>query len=128
MTGQPLGPFETERQARMAALAATEPDEDSLLTAAGNRKLLGRALQAAGVAMGRYDDRILEWFARWEPSTCAVAAGWVTRACTAGQASAADDTRRLDAIRALLAGFDWEHDDRQYAIEAIERIADGGQA
>lgn len=40
-------------------------------------------------------------------------------------ALAAEDTRRLAAIRDLLHHFDWEHDDRQYALEAIERIADG---
>jgi len=39
-----------------------------------------------------------------------------------------DDTRRLDRIRVVLDRFDWEHDDRQLALEAIERIADGGQA
>ena len=39
-----------------------------------------------------------------------------------------DDTQRLDKIRALLARFDWEHDDRQLALEAIDRIAEGGQA
>jgi hypothetical protein len=44
-----------------------------------------------------------------------------------GQHAAAEDTQRLDAIRGLLGRFDWEHDDRQYALEAIERIADGGQ-
>ncbi len=33
------------------------------------------------------------------------------------------DGGRLDAIRGLLEAFDWEHDDRQYALEAIERIA-----
>ncbi len=38
---------------------------------------------------------------------------------------AAEDTRRLAEVRGLLAAFDWEHDDRQYALEAIERIADG---
>jgi hypothetical protein len=41
---------------------------------------------------------------------------------------AAEDTRRLGEIRALLARFDWEHDDRQLALEAVDRIADGGQA
>jgi hypothetical protein len=41
---------------------------------------------------------------------------------------AAEDTRRLDAIRGVLAAFDWEHDDRQLALEAIDRIADGGPA
>jgi hypothetical protein len=39
-----------------------------------------------------------------------------------------EDTRRLDRIRVVLAKFDWEHDDRQLALEAIDRIADGGQA
>ncbi len=39
-----------------------------------------------------------------------------------------EDARRLDAIRALLSHFDWEYHDRQLALEAIERIADGGQA
>ena len=42
--------------------------------------------------------------------------------------AAAEDTRRLDRIRVVLAKFDWEHDDRQLALEAIDRIADGGQA
>jgi hypothetical protein len=39
----------------------------------------------------------------------------------------AEDTRRLGAIRGVLADFDWETSDRQYALEKIERIADGGQ-
>src|SRR5438105_5015981 len=30
--------------------------------------------------------------------------------------------RQLSEIRALLAGFDWEHHDRQLALEEIERI------
>jgi hypothetical protein len=40
---------------------------------------------------------------------------------------AAEDTRRLKAIREVLDRFNWEFDDRQYVLEAIERIADGGQ-
>jgi hypothetical protein len=39
---------------------------------------------------------------------------------------AGEDTRRLGAIRDLLGRFDWEHHDRQLALEAIERIVDGG--
>ena len=38
------------------------------------------------------------------------------------------DTQRLDRVRVVLAKFDWEHDDRQLALEAIERIVEGGQA
>jgi len=43
-------------------------------------------------------------------------------------AAGTEDTRRLGEIRELLSHFDWEHDDRQLALEAIERIADGGQS
>lgn len=32
------------------------------------------------------------------------------------------DTDKLNEIRDLLAAFDWERDDRQYALEHIERI------
>jgi hypothetical protein len=44
------------------------------------------------------------------------------------QDDSAEDTRRLDRIRVVLDRFDWEYDDRQLALEAIERIVDGGQA
>jgi hypothetical protein len=39
-----------------------------------------------------------------------------------------DPAAQLAEIRAILARFDWEHHDRQLALEAIERIAEGGQA
>ena len=39
----------------------------------------------------------------------------------------AEDTRRLSEIRELLSHFNWEFDDRQLALEAIERIADGDE-
>jgi hypothetical protein len=37
------------------------------------------------------------------------------------------DMRQLAGIRAVLDGFDWEFDDRQLALEAIERIVTGSQ-
>ena len=37
-------------------------------------------------------------------------------------ADAADAIKRLAEIRAILDAFDWEHDDRQYALERIEMI------
>lgn len=37
-----------------------------------------------------------------------------------------DEGRQLAEIRAVLAAFDWEFDDRQYALEHIERIVTGG--
>ena len=105
----PTGPFDTEAQARAAAQAAADPGLMPI-KAAGNRKLLGRVCEAAGVAMGQYDDRIAEWLSIWEPSTVVVVAGWVSRArppCivfTAGQESLvaqaladAEGWRRLQA-------------------------------
>lgn len=35
------------------------------------------------------------------------------------------DAGKLAEIRAILGAFDWEHDDRQYALEKIERIITG---
>ena len=49
------------------------------------------------------------------------------KAAGASAPDQAEDTRRLDAIRDVLARFDWDRDDRQYALETIERIAGGGQ-
>ena len=45
----------------------------------------------------------------------------------APEPGAPEDARRLNAIREVLNHFDWELDDRQYPLEAIERIAEGGQ-
>ena len=33
-----------------------------------------------------------------------------------------DPAAQIAEIRAILAAFDWEHDDRQYALERIEMI------
>jgi hypothetical protein len=37
-----------------------------------------------------------------------------------------DGARQLAEVRQLLADFDWEFQDRQYALEAIERIVSPG--
>lgn len=37
------------------------------------------------------------------------------------------DAVQIAAVRGILARFDWEHDDRQYALEEIDRIVTGGQ-
>jgi hypothetical protein len=42
------------------------------------------------------------------------------------QAERNDESRQLAEVRQLLAEFDWEFDDRQLALEAIERIVTGG--
>jgi hypothetical protein len=70
----PLGPFEREpreafppRRLEPRAQWAPSPRE--------------RMLEAlAGVELGAYDRRILDWLLTWEPSTLAVIAGWIKRA------------------------------------------------
>lgn len=37
-----------------------------------------------------------------------------------------DDSAKLAAVRGVLSTFDWERDDRQLALEEIERIVMGG--
>jgi hypothetical protein len=75
------GPYETERDARAAAHAAVAPEEGwSILRGPQNRLLLERACKAAGVELGAYDRRILDWLSGYEDSICAVVAGLISRA------------------------------------------------
>jgi hypothetical protein len=81
MGNLPDGPFATEREAHAAALAAISPDSGRvILSRTQNRLLFERACEAAGVELGPYDLRILDWLANYEDSTCAVIAGLVARA------------------------------------------------
>lgn len=82
-----MGPFDTSYEALAAALEAAEFEGPILagLIPGRNRELLSRALGDAGVVMGRYDERLVEWLAGWEPSTVAVVTGWVERAYEAGK-------------------------------------------
>ena len=68
---------------------------------------------------------LVAWVARMHGAAQLLDA-YVREASVPGEVAA--DTQRLDRIRVVLAKFDWEHDDRQLALEAIERIVDGGQA
>jgi hypothetical protein len=74
------GPFGTEREAR-----------DYAATAAGargarerNHRMLDEACAAAGVELGAFDHRVIQWLSQWEPGTCAVVAGLITRAARRG--------------------------------------------
>ena len=78
-------PYETERQAREAARHITDSPPGSWQD--GLQRLLEDACTVAGVQLGAYDQRILRWLAGWEPATCAVVAGLISRA-HAGQATA----------------------------------------
>ena len=64
------GPYETAREAQQAV---TSP----------NLVVLLDACRAAGVELGAHDKLIIEWLARYEPSTVAVVAGLIRRAAAA---------------------------------------------
>jgi hypothetical protein len=101
-----------------------------------DRVVIDKARALAGL---RTTEAVTERFSGWPDTGTAYAeafgnARWLlaeladTAERLAGEEQAGEDTRRLGEIRALLAGFDWEYHDRQLALEAIDRIADGGRA
>jgi hypothetical protein len=83
------GPFETERQVRelpsvRAVYEAFDADPGVGRMAPHNERMLRESCAAAGVALGAFDVRIVSWLAGWEPQTCAVVAGLISRAYVAG--------------------------------------------
>jgi hypothetical protein len=81
------GPFQTEREAAASIrhqLAAATLGPPRTLTDR-NHRMLGQAAAMAGVELGAYDQQIVGWLAAYEPSTCAVVAGLVSRAHAAGR-------------------------------------------
>ncbi len=86
-------PYETERQARAdvaGVYAKCARSSRRGVMGEANLAYLREACDLGGVALGAFDARILAWLAGWEPETCAVVAGLVTRAYTAGLNAAAD--------------------------------------
>jgi hypothetical protein len=82
------GPFETERQARESpavrqVYAQFDADPGQGAMTAPNLAMLTEAVNTAGVQLGAYDRRILEWLAGFEPQTCAVIADLIIRASEA---------------------------------------------
>jgi len=79
--------YETERQAAadVAGIYA-ECDRSNHRGVMGEASLayLRDACERSEVSLGAFDARILAWLAGWEPETCAVVAGLVTRAYAAG--------------------------------------------
>jgi hypothetical protein len=73
-------PYETERQAAATVRHIYDSPPGTGAWGDGNLRLLEGACQAAGVQLGAYDHRILIWLTAWEPATCAVIAGLITRA------------------------------------------------
>lgn len=95
MAPEPVtGPFETRADTRPATRAAYEAARESgrrgVLGEQGHR-LLCEAISAAGVELGAYDHRIVQWLAGMEIESAAVFAGIIIRAYEAGRCSAAKE-------------------------------------
>jgi hypothetical protein len=83
------GPFDTERQvwelpAVRAVYEAFGADPGVGRMARHNERMLRESCASAGVALGVFDARIVSWLAGWEPQTCAVIVGLISRAFAAG--------------------------------------------
>jgi hypothetical protein len=83
-------PIETEAQARELPAVrvvhdAFRADPSPRRMAPRNHRLLCEPASAAGGGSRSHDHRILPWLAGYEPETCAVIAGIITRATAAGQ-------------------------------------------
>ncbi len=116
------GPFETERQARDAALGLGGPPRPgwSILSGEQNRAMVAAACEAAGVTLGTYDERILGWLAGFEDSICAVVAGLISRAAEAG----AGRLRAVVAAEIAAAGLVPAEADRPTVLGALADAAD----
>ena len=113
MGGQPrwrcvkTGPYETEQQVRelpavRAIHEAMHASHRRGVIGEPGCRLLDEACEAACVKVGAYDHRILTWLAGFEPETCAVVAGLITRAHQAGTAVTGERPVTLTAAQAAI--------------------------
>ena len=104
------GPFETERQVRelpalRAVYEAFDVNPGVGRMASHNERMLRESCAAAGVALGAFDARIVSWLAGWEPETCAVIAGLISRAYAAGRCEQAASAEECGADLAGNSGL-----------------------
>lgn len=93
---KPCGPYETREQARADAADIHERARRSIrrgVLAEANHARLSEACQSAGVTLGAYDARILAWLANYEPETCAVITGLISRASAVALAAPVSKNR-----------------------------------
>ena len=100
------GPYETDRRVReLPAVRAIYDAMHASRRRGGvmgelGYRLLDEACEAASVKVGAYDHRILIWLRGFEPETCAVLAGLITRGYQAGTAMTGERPVTLTAAQA----------------------------
>ena len=75
-----IGPYETEQQAADTCRSIYAQAPNLGYQKAYNRGRLTEACESAGVELGAYDLRVIEWLSRWEPEVVAAVAGLIARA------------------------------------------------
>jgi hypothetical protein len=99
ISSQDSGPFGSERQAAAASSWAREARPAGKMREHNLRDLLA-ACEAAGVELGDYDRRTLEWAAEFEPASCVSLAAMITRAHSDGwQAAMKVANTEIDQVR-----------------------------
>lgn len=128
-------PLETASQARAlpevrAIYAAMHASVRRGVMAGLGHQVLCQACAGAGYGVGAFDDRILRWLAGFEPESCAVVAGLITRAAAARSAASSDGgaVPGPDDAAVVLAALDdavaWrEHTSRQGRSSARQALA-----
>lgn len=93
-------------------------------------QMLRQARAGTGAGIGTFDDRILRWLAGFEPESCAVVAGLITRAAAARSAASPHGgaVPGPDDAAVVLAALDdavaWqEHTSRQGRTSARQALA-----
>lgn len=71
MNAIPTGPIDREPLPTLGQPIPSASEQEAALR---------EVLTAAGVETGAYDERIVEWLAKWEWSTLVTVASWVQRA------------------------------------------------
>jgi hypothetical protein len=101
------GPYETEREARDAAIEQGGPPREgsSILSEGQRHRMLLSACEQAGISLGAYDFRIIGWLTHLEDATCAVIAGLITRA----HAGALTEAQRATVAHAFVDGIRWRN-------------------
>lgn len=79
------GPYDTEPQARADAPRVPRSRVRPGAHIRPNRARLHDVAAYAGVQLGAYDERIIDWIAGWESTTVQVIADLIRRAHVAGQ-------------------------------------------
>jgi len=126
------GPYQTEAQARRqpavrAIYDAAHASTRRGVMGEGSHRLLEEACTTASVELGAYDRRILAWLVGWEPQTCAVIAGLITRAACAQRAPTAlarDYDLTSAEQRTILAALDDNADHKRNLAASCPDCAD----